>query len=189
MALSIETYALAKKYADEVAAAGSKEALEKAIKEAVEQSKFYTDTVVSQLTSFKVQIVDTLPSTDIDTHTIYFLPKTTVTGEADVYYEYMYLNNMWELIGNTELSLDDYWTIDEVKEYVAMQEYTLPKATESQLGGVKIDDVSIQINSEGTISVKDTYTEEKATEVAQNIVDVNFVDITSTEINNLFNSL
>lgn len=43
MAISVETLVLAKKYADAVAAAGSKEALEKAVQEAVTQSQKYTD--------------------------------------------------------------------------------------------------------------------------------------------------
>ena len=43
MAISIETLALARKYADAVAAAGSKEALDKAVQQAVAESKLYTD--------------------------------------------------------------------------------------------------------------------------------------------------
>ena len=43
MAISVETLVLAKKYGDAVAAAGSKEALEKAVQEAVTQSEKYTD--------------------------------------------------------------------------------------------------------------------------------------------------
>lgn len=186
MGLSIETYALAKKYADAVAAAGSKEALEKAVQQAITQSKIYTDEVFSQMISFKIEIVDSLPSEKIDTHTIYFLKRKTSSEEENCYYEYMYINNSWELIGSTELSLDNYWTIDEVKAYISSQEYTLPKASASQLGGVKIDNESIQINSDGVISVKDTHIEEAAAVVAQNVVDENFAGISSKEIEDLF---
>lgn len=181
MGLSLETYALAKKYADAVAAAGSKEALEKAIQQAVSQSKLYTDEVFSKVTNFKVEIVDSLPSKEIDEHTIYFLKKTS-EKETDSYYEYMYINNKWELIGTTELNLDNYWTIDEVKDYVKTQEYVLVKATTAQLGGVKIDGTTIQINNDGVISVKNAYSEEKV----QNVIDESFADITAEEINNLF---
>ena len=58
MGLSIVTLALAKKYADAVAAAGSKEALDKAVEEAVRQSKVYTDEALSHITSFMKLIHD-----------------------------------------------------------------------------------------------------------------------------------
>lgn len=159
MGLSLETYALAKKYTDAVAVGGSKEALEKAIEQAVSQSKLYTDEVFSKVTNFKVEIVDSLPSENIDEHTIYFLKKTT-ENESDSYYEYMWLNKKWELIGTTEINLDSYWTIDEVKAYVKTQEYVLTKATATQLGGVKIDGSSIKIDNEGVISVTDITTQD-----------------------------
>ena len=186
MGLSIVTLALAKKYADAVAAAGSTEALDKTIKEAVRQSKIYTDEALSNITSFKVQIVESLPLSDIDEHTIYFLKRTKPSGEMDFYYEYMYINNQWELIGSTKLNLTDYWTIEQTKAYIASKEYTLPQATTTTLGGVKVDEETIAINSEGVISVINSYTEETAAEVAQKLIDNNFNNITDTEIAHLF---
>lgn len=186
MGLSIVTLALAKKYADAVAAAGSTEALDKAIEEAVRQSKIYTDEALSNITSFKVQIVESLPLSDIDEHTIYFLKRTKPSGETDFYYEYMYINNQWELIGSTELNLTDYWTIEQTKAYIASKEYILPRATTTTLGGVKVDGETITVNNEGVISVIDSYTEETAAEVAQKLIDDNFNNITDTEIAHLF---
>ena len=55
--------------------------------------------------------METLPVSDIDTHTIYLVPKT---GTApDVYDEYLYINNSWELIGNTAVDLSNYYTKSE----------------------------------------------------------------------------
>ena len=65
---------------------------------------------------FNVSIVSTLPTTNIDSHTIYLLSKSatvgsstvgdsTVGGENDTYDEYIYVNNAWEKLGddiNTE---------------------------------------------------------------------------------------
>ena len=62
MAISIETLALARKYADAVAAAGSKEALDKAIQQAIAESKLYTDDVFSHI----VEIVDSLPTISVN---------------------------------------------------------------------------------------------------------------------------
>ena len=66
MAISIETLALARKYADAVAAAGSKEALDKAIQQAIAESKLYTDDIFSHIVSFKVEIVDSLPTISVN---------------------------------------------------------------------------------------------------------------------------
>ena len=62
MAISVETLALARKYADAVAAAGSKEALDKAIQQAIAESKHYTDDIFSHI----VEIVDSLPTISVN---------------------------------------------------------------------------------------------------------------------------
>ena len=62
MAISIETLALARKYTDVIAAAGSKEALDKAIQQAVAESKLYTDDKFSHI----VEIVDSLPTISVN---------------------------------------------------------------------------------------------------------------------------
>ena len=186
MGLSIVTLALAKKYADAVAAAGSTEALDKTIKEAVRQSKIYTDEALSNITSFKVQIVESLPLSDIDEHTIYFLKRTKPSGEMDFYYEYMYINNQWELIGSTKLDLTGYWTIEQTKAYIASKEYILPRATTTTLGGVKVDGETIAVNNEGAISVVQKHTEETAANIAQSVIDENFDRMTESDISHLF---
>ena len=187
MAISIETLALARKYADAVAAAGSKEALDKAVQQAVAESKLYTDDIFSHIVSFKVEIVDSLPETNIDPHAIYFLQNESLSEKNDIYYEYMYINNSWELIGSTQLDLSSYWTIEQTKAYIASKEYSIPRANKTSLGGVKIDGKSIGINNEGFIYVVDEYTTGKAEKTAQSVVDANFTDIKASEIENLFN--
>ena len=55
----------------------------------------------------KRSIVQTLPQSDIDSNTIYMIPK--ITAELDnAYNEFMYINNNWELIGSTEVDLSNY---------------------------------------------------------------------------------
>lgn len=186
MAISIETLALARKYADTVAAADSKEALDKAVQQAVAESKLYTDDKFSHIVSFKVEIVDSLPETDINPHVIYFLKREDPLGENDIYCEYMYINNFWELIGSTQLDLSPYWTIEQTKAYIASKEYSLPKANKNSLGGVKIDGKSIDIDNEGYIYVVDKYMKDTSADVAQNVIDKNFDNIKDTSIENLF---
>ena len=70
-----------------------------------------------QSTSFTVyngintnfQIVDTLPTENISTSTIYLVPSTKPEAE-NIYDEYIYVNNNWEHIGSTSIDLSDYVT-------------------------------------------------------------------------------
>lgn len=60
-------------------------------------------TMIAQAMSgtLKRLIVSTLPTSNIDTNTIYMIAKTTsLTNNA--YNEFMYINNQWELIGDTD---------------------------------------------------------------------------------------
>lgn len=74
-------------------------------------NKSEVDTLIANVNSFNVEIVQTLPITDIDLHTIYLVPKTG--SSTDVYDEYIYINNSWELIGNTAVDLSNYYTKSE----------------------------------------------------------------------------
>lgn len=56
-----------------------------------------------------IQIVDKLPTENISLTTIYFKRKVT-SKPRNVYEEWMYINNDWELIGTTEMDLSGYAT-------------------------------------------------------------------------------
>ena len=63
------------------------------------------------------EIVDELPTENIDTHTIYLVKETV--GEADNYYnEYIYINGDWELLGSTRIDLSDYYTKEQIDKIV-----------------------------------------------------------------------
>lgn len=63
------------------------------------------------------EIVDELPTENIDTHTIYLVKETV--GEADDYYnEYIYVNGEWELLGSTQIDLSDYYTKEQVDKII-----------------------------------------------------------------------
>lgn len=65
--------------------------------------------LISAITTMDIRVVQTLPTEDISTTTIYFVPKTT-TGTNDVYDEYVYVSNAWEHIGSTDIDLSGYQT-------------------------------------------------------------------------------
>lgn len=60
-----------------------------------------------------------LPGTG-DQNTIYMLPREGGSGQ-DVYDEYMYINNKWEKIGNSQVDLSDYPTTSSMQSYVSSQ--------------------------------------------------------------------
>lgn len=92
------------------------------------------NTAIAGITQFDYEIVQTLPATG-DKGTIYLVPSSG--SSPDSYDEYVYVNNAWEKLGSA---------------------FTLPIASSSTLGGVKIGS-RISIASDGTISADMQYDE------------------------------
>lgn len=63
--------------------------------------------LISAITTLDLQVVQTLPTEDISTTTIYLVPKSTAETN-NAYDEYIYISNNWEFIGSTEVDLTDY---------------------------------------------------------------------------------
>ena len=63
-------------------------------------------TAIGNINQFNVAVVQSLPTQDIDAHTIYFLSNSG--AGTNVYDEYMYINNNWECIGSTTIDLSNY---------------------------------------------------------------------------------
>lgn len=82
-------------------------------------SKYQTDTQVTTainkalagISGIEFKIVDSLPATG-DKGTIYL--KAHTHGAQDNYDEYVYVNNKWEKIGNTDIDLSNYVTFDDL---------------------------------------------------------------------------
>lgn len=62
-------------------------------------------TALSGVGSFSFEIVQSLPQSNISTSKIYLVAKQT-SGTNQVYTEYAYVNNAWEIIGDTSMSID-----------------------------------------------------------------------------------
>ena len=76
----------------------------------------------------KFVIVNELPTEDIQTDTIYLVPSDDPTTQ-DLYLEYMYINNAWELLGQKQIVVD-------LTDYVKFSDY----AGVSKSGTIKIFD-------------------------------------------------
>lgn len=63
-------------------------------------------TSIANITSIKYEIVSGLPSTGL-VGTIYLVPNGS-SAEKNIYNEYIYVNNKFEKLGSTEISLTNY---------------------------------------------------------------------------------
>lgn len=70
------------------------------------------DNMLGAISSLDIQIVDTLPTENISTSTIYLKPSSNSESE-NIYDEFIYTNNNWEQIGSTAMDLSGYLTEDE----------------------------------------------------------------------------
>lgn len=69
--------------------------------------------LISSVNGVQLEVVDTLPTVGIKTNAIYLVPK--ISGEEqNIYNEYVYLNNAWELIGSTAVDLSNFYTKEQV---------------------------------------------------------------------------
>lgn len=80
--------------------------------------------LISAISTLNLEVVQTLPTQDISTTTIYLVPKTTA-GTNDVYDEYIYVSNNWEHIGSTEADLTNYYTKSETDALLGNKQNTL----------------------------------------------------------------
>lgn len=76
-------------------------------------TKGEVNSLIGAISALDFRVVQSLPTTDISTSTIYLVPKST-SQTQNVYDEYLYVNNSWEQIGSTEVDLSDYVKEEEV---------------------------------------------------------------------------
>lgn len=86
------------------------------------KSQTYTqvevDSLISAIVTLNVLVVQTLPTQDISTTTIYLVPKQTA-GTDDIYDEYIYVDGSWEHIGSTSIDLSNYYNKSQVDTLLA----------------------------------------------------------------------
>lgn len=134
-------------------------------------AKKYTDSKIGEVLEFKIEIVETLPL-DPDRHTIYLVPKT-VSEPTNGYIEYLYVNNKWEIIGETTIDLSNYYTKTEVDQLFVEHTYVLPKATTETLGGIKLSE-QFNMAADGTTTINEDALAEL---IEDNVAPINNGDI------------
>ena len=83
---------------------------------ALQNAKDYAKKLFDSVTSFSIEIVESLPTKDIKSMTIYFI-RNGRDNESDYYEEYMYINDKWEIIGSTFVNLTPYLLKEDFEKY------------------------------------------------------------------------
>lgn len=65
---------------------------------------------------FDIEIVEELPE-EGDLHTIYFLENED-PSTGNIYDEWMFINNQWEMVGTTGVDLSGYATLDDISTFI-----------------------------------------------------------------------
>lgn len=122
------------------------------------KSETYTQAEVNSLigavAGINIEIVQTFPTQDISTSTIYLIPKTASTN--DNYDEYIYVSNNWEHIGSTEVDLTGYaketWVNSQIANFLTQTQ--IEALINSSLGG-KLD--TNKVKNEASTTAGDVY--------------------------------
>jgi len=95
------------------------------------KSETYSQAEVRQLigaiNTLTIEVVNTLPISDISTTTIYFVKQSG----ANTYDEYVYVNNAWVKIGDTDIDLTDYMKSEDLTSI--LQNYYTSAAVDAML--------------------------------------------------------
>ena len=129
--------------------------------------------LISAIVTLNILVVQTLPTQDISTTTIYLVPKATAETQ-DVYDEYIYVNNAWEHIGSTQVDLSDYYTktetdalLDDKVDKVAGKQLStedFTSALKSKLEGIEAGaQANVQADWNQTDNTADDYIKNKPT--------------------------
>lgn len=80
------------------------------------KSETYTQTEIdnklSAIPKFAISVVQSLPTSDISTTTVYLVSSGTESN--NLYTEYIYVNNKWEILGTQKLDLSPYVKQDDL---------------------------------------------------------------------------
>lgn len=86
------------------------------------KTETYTKTEVNNAIAaanhLKFEVVEQLPTQDISTTTIYLVAKDEPSGQ-DGYTEYLYVDSQWEVLGDTDIDLAGYVTTESLTTTLA----------------------------------------------------------------------
>lgn len=120
-------------------------------------TKSEVDTIASNIRNSRFEVVQTLPTTDIQTNVIYLVPKTSA-GTQDGYNEYINLDGTtsgWELIGSTDIDLSGYVTTTDLNN--ALSNYVTTLTLTGILNNyITVSELATELASYATVSAMNT---------------------------------
>jgi hypothetical protein len=128
--------------------------------------------LVDLLPQFAIEVVQTLPVSDISETTIYLVPASD-PEQGNYYEEYIYVNNAWELVGTTAVDLSGYYTSAQTDTLLAAKANSADLATVatsgaySDLSGKPTIDTALDTTS--TNAVENRAVAEAINELSQRI--------------------
>ena len=78
-------------------------------------TKKQVDEKIAKIRTMKLERVEVLPTENINTDTIYLLPKSNANNN-NIYDQFVFFNDDWEKWGDTEIDLSNYATIEALNE-------------------------------------------------------------------------
>ena len=90
---------------------------------------------IANINPFNIEIVNSLPVSNIDLHTFYLIPNNG-TGQ-NIYDEYLYVNNNWEKLGSINagsIDLTNYLKTTDIAAWA--KEPTKPSYTAAEVGAL-----------------------------------------------------
>lgn len=147
-------------------------------------------TMIGNLANLRIEVVTKLPSTG-EVNVIYLVKK--VGKNPDVHDKYIYVENTWEKIGNTEVDLSNYYTkeqvysksevytkteVNNIKNDIESNIPTIPNVETGMTGvGNVITSIEVDaINKHKVIATKGTSVYSKA-EIDEKLFDSGFGDV------------
>ena len=99
---------------------------------------------ISAIPKFSIEVVDSLPTSEISSATIYLL--LSGAESQNIYTEYIYINNTWEKLGTQKIDLSGYYTSGQVDTVISeIQEELDTKPNIESLGEASVKDVDNSI--------------------------------------------
>lgn len=109
---------------------------------------------VGNITSFRFEVVTELPQTG--EAGVVYLKALAEQESSNLYEEFIWVDDSYEFIGTNEIDLSNYYTKEETDKLVEDSAYTLPTASDTILGGIKVG-TNLTIEN-GVLSVAGDFT-------------------------------
>lgn len=169
----------ATRYTDDMAVSATKQIVKTEAETAVREytySKATLDNKLATLQFTKLIKVNSLPTENINTNAVYLVKKQQETL-GDVYTEYIYTDEGWEVLGDTSVNLDNYVSVDSLLEqlnnYATKQEV---KTAKYEAIGVAYDDVMSALSSTNGYTLKEAFIQAHSASNNMLLIESNWVN-------------